>query len=97
MTHLACLLAIELLPWIEKGKLQLVCASSDGVDGSSGSAGAVLHQRLFQNHGASHWLPRFKRAVSTCNSAEVLEKLGALLPSRSTGTNVQDAVAIRVL
>lgn len=98
MTHLAAALALDLERELERGDLEILCVASDGVDGTSGAAGAHLDRAV----GAR--LPRARartrKALAEFDSASALSDLGALISvgerGAYSGTNVQDAVLIRV-
>lgn len=81
---------------IAAGQLEILCASSDGSDGSSRSSGAWLTRKV----ASQLWRPSsraiLKSAIASLNTAPALRRLGALLPPESTGTNVQDVVLIRI-
>jgi glycerate-2-kinase len=84
MTHLAALLALE-FPGLE-----ILCAATDGVDGSSGSSFTWIRP-------GNHLNPqRLRRALRTFDTASELRRVGALFPARPTGTNVQDVVLVRL-
>lgn len=94
MTHLAAALGAELLPLLRQGRVELLCASSDGSDGDSGAAGAFIGRaQALAAPRASRW----SSAVNGFRSAELLEEIGALIPGLDTGTNVQDLLIARVM
>ena len=90
-THLAALLAHDLHSEILDGKIEILCTSSDGLDGSSRSAGAFLTKKTLPS---KHSL---EKAVKHFDSATLLKRTGALIPQIFTGTNVQDAMTLRVV
>jgi glycerate-2-kinase len=98
MTHLAAALARETLYLLKSEKIEILCASSDGVDGASGSAGAYLTASSFADVNDSYSRERseLQRALRSFDSASLLGRWNALLPRVYTGTNVQDLIAIRV-
>lgn len=97
-THLAGLLALELLSRHRVGavpSIELLCASTDGVDGISGGAGAKIDVQLFRRLAQSPGLRReLAQSLRRFDSAAFWERHGALLPLQATGTNVQDLVLI---
>lgn len=96
-TQIAGALALRLWRPLLEGKVEILCMSSDGVDGRSGAAGAYLYETNTQS-----WLSsvseraRLRRALASFDSAGFLWEKGACLPERWTGTNVQDAAIVRV-
>ena len=88
-THLAAALLNRFRNELAAGRVEILCASSDGVDGSSGAA-AVLLERL-PNVFARNAI---QGAIRKHRAAEFLREAGALIPARETGTNVQDAVLV---
>ncbi len=91
-THLACLLLKEFQHAIQAGKLEILCMSSDGDDGTSGGAGALLDA-----NAADVTEKEIDRALKAFDSGRLLKSVGALVPVLKTATNVQDIVAIRIL
>jgi glycerate 2-kinase len=81
-THLAALLAAHLPPGVA-----FLAAASDGVDGASGTAGAIVDGRL-ADRGA------FERAVAAFDTGTALSAAGATLALRPTGTNLADLHAL---
>jgi glycerate 2-kinase len=64
----------------------LLCAASDGVDGSSGSAGALVTRADADRAG-----PRLiQAALHSFDDASVHEALGTRLPGGPTGHNLTD-------
>jgi hydroxypyruvate reductase len=96
LTHLAALLTLRFEDEIRAGVLEILCASSDGVDGASGSAASFVDQRILSALAPRSTLAVLRRAVARADTGSVLARAGALIPSFSTGTNVQDLVAIRL-
>jgi hydroxypyruvate reductase len=76
-THLAALVAAELARGVA-----FLAAASDGVDGASGTAGAVVDATLDRR-----LLPA---ALATFDTGPLLEASGMALPLRPTGTNLAD-------
>lgn len=95
MSHLALSLACEHWEEIRAGELQILCASSDGIDGHSRSAGAWVRPSTLRSVRNPHVL---LGALTRFDSAEFLREHSALLPSPADGmspSNVQDLVLIR--
>lgn len=86
-SHLAASLALKFADELDRGRIEILCASSDGVDGTSGSSGAWLRSKTDAPS-------RLQSAVKRFDSAGALRTMGALLPSAPTGTNVQDLIAV---
>lgn len=95
-THIAAALAVSLWKQIVQGRVEILCMSTDGVDGQSGAAGACLCQNSVQALASPSVFKDMARAVDHFDSATVLERIGALVPSCPSGTNVQDVMMIRV-
>jgi glycerate 2-kinase len=91
-THLACLLLKEFQHAIQTGKLEILCMSSDGSDGTSGGSGAMLTANI-----ADVTENEIDRGLQAFDSARVLKSIGALVPILKTATNVQDVIVIRIL
>jgi glycerate-2-kinase len=90
LTHLACALATRLRSELASGRVELHGASSDGVDGRSGaSAVSVDRARLPQARDLA-------RALAAYATAEPLAAAGCLATARASGTNVQDALLVRL-
>ena len=79
---------------LQKGQMEILCMSSDGVDGLSGSAGAMLTSDIARRLTRAIRM-RLKKDVEQMNSAASLKALGALIPAKASGTNVQDVVILR--
>lgn len=96
MTQIAAGLALELAPAVLQGRVEILAASSDGVDGRSGAAGALVGAREAERMGlgGERGTRALERAIGNFDSARALD--GALIPARGSGTNVQDLVAVRV-
>ncbi|MBO4700110.1 DUF4147 domain-containing protein [bacterium] len=80
--------ALMMLPYIKKG-MRLYALSSDGIDGNSPFAGAVVDGgdfSAFENERIE--------ALKNYNSAELLNKLGFMLKSGYTGINLNDFVVL---
>lgn len=72
----------------------LLAAGTDGRDGPSSAAGALVHSTTWRESAARGASP--ERALARCDAFGALDAVGALLPARETGTNVMDiVVAIR--
>lgn len=99
-THLAALLALKFLPELAEGRLELLCACSDGVDGRAGAAGALLTGSRLRSKlkilGLDRARRELERAVVRFDSGGLFAQWGVLLPMSRTGTNVQDIVIARV-
>ncbi len=96
-SHLAAALARTFAEALADGEVEFLCTSSDGVDGASGSAGAFAGKALGRSLVARpRMLSRLSDALERFDSATVLNELGALIPERLSGTNVQDLVVFRV-
>lgn len=84
---------------IRDGRVEILCASSDGSDGTSGAA--AVHLCSFPL-GAP--LPRrtaslqrqLKKAIARFDTAPLLRRMGLTIPSFQTGTNLQDLVLVRL-
>lgn len=96
MTQIAATLAVDEWTALLTGEVEILCGSSDGVDGTSESSGAWLNEGLGRKllNPKTRW--NFQKAVLGLDSASCLRRWSALLPSRPTGTNVQDLVIIKV-
>jgi hydroxypyruvate reductase len=92
LTHLAALLLRRWADRIARGEIEILCQSSDGSDGASRSSAAYLTAPVARQ--ALRQPARLDRSIRELDTASLLEKWGALLPSRHTGTNVQDAVIL---
>jgi hydroxypyruvate reductase len=68
------------------GDVALMCAASDGVDGSSGAAGALVTRADAEQAGAQ----RIEAALRSFDDASVHEALGTHLPGGSGGNNLTD-------
>jgi hydroxypyruvate reductase len=71
----------------------LLCAASDGVDGSSGSAGAIVTREDAERAGAS----AVNEALAAFDDARVHEALGTHLPGGATGHNLTDVHILAML
>ena len=91
MLELAVRLALELED--ESGWLAL-CAASDGSDGPTDAAGALVDPRTLERSRA-HGLDACERLAHS-DSFGFLSASGDLLRTGSTDTNVADLVLIRV-
>jgi glycerate 2-kinase len=80
-THLAALVAASLPPGVF-----FLAGASDGVDGSSGTGGAVVDASLTQAATAG----ALARAVEAFDTGPLLAAAGMALQERPTGTNLTD-------
>ena len=78
--------ALTMLPFLQKG-MKLCALSSDGIDGNSPFAGAVVE-------GGLKTIPEneISSALENYNSAELLDKYGFMIKSGYTGINLNDFV-----
>jgi glycerate 2-kinase len=79
-THLAALVARDLAPGVE-----LMAAASDGVDGSSGTGGAIVNARSFSRCRAE-----LEVAIAAFDTGTLHRAHGTALPARPTGLNFAD-------
>jgi glycerate-2-kinase len=96
MAQFAGGLALSLAPLFHEGRLELLAASSDGVDGRSGGAGVNLDRgrsKLWAKK--SEWTRLLAQGVSSFDCGRAWQEIGALIPAQATGTNVQDLAALR--
>ena len=77
-THLAALVARDLPPGYV-----FAAIASDGVDGASGTAGAIVDASLREHHDIDAALARF-------DTGSLLRRAHAAIPSRPTGHNLTD-------
>jgi glycerate-2-kinase len=97
MSHLAAALILRHHDLFLSGGAELLCGASDGIDGKSKSGGVWFGPRQLTRIGSpGAFLARLKGALNTRNTAAVFEGAGALIPQSQTGTNLQDAVLIRI-
>ena len=90
MSHVATRLALDFLPLLQSGEMEILCASSDGRDGESGGSGVYLNFKSTQGVSAAS----LKMAMRTWSTGSYWKRKGALLPEFASGTNVQDVVAL---
>lgn len=85
MSHLA----LMMLPYLKEG-MTLAALSSDGIDGNSPFAGAIVE-------GGVKSVPEneVKEYLENYNSAELLNRLGFMIESGYTGVNLNDFVVFR--
>ncbi len=96
MAQLAGGLALRLAPLFHEGRLELLAASSDGVDGRSGGAGVNLDRARSKLWSRKpDWTRLLAQGVSSFDCGRAWQEIGALIPAKPTGTNVQDLVALR--
>jgi hydroxypyruvate reductase len=80
-THLAALVARELPPGVV-----FLAGASDGVDGTSGTAGALVDRSLADRAPPD----RYARALEAFDTAPLLAAAGMTLTGTPTGTNLAD-------
>jgi glycerate 2-kinase len=68
----------------------LLAAGTDGQDGPSPAAGAIVNDRTW--HASIAGVGEPGRSLRRCDAHAALAAAGALLPARHTGTNVMDVV-----
>lgn len=96
MAQLAGGLALSLAPLFHQGRMELLAASSDGVDGRSGGAGVHLDLSLARRWARRpDWTRALADGVTRFDCGRAWSKVGAMIPAAPTGTNVQDLVALR--
>jgi hydroxypyruvate reductase len=79
-THLAALVARDLPPGVE-----FMAAASDGVDGSSKTAGAIVDARSFRKHRDA-----LEAAIAAFDTGSLHRAYGTALPAGPTGHNFAD-------
>ncbi len=89
MQHLALLLARELA----EVDFEALCAGSDGRDGDTPHAGALVDRKTAQRARARGL--DLDRAIERHDSANACSALGVALPAFDSGTNLCDLVLIR--
>ena len=97
LTQIAAALLQENFPLIQSGRLEILCASSDGTDGLSHASGVLLHANVTREIEMHTSLYSFAQsqldtAMNQFNTAPLLEKFHALVPAHSPETNVQDVI-----
>ena len=68
----------------------LLAAGTDGQDGLSPAAGALVHDGTWRRSAANGGAP--VRSLRRCDAYHALAAADALIPARQTGTNVMDVV-----
>ncbi len=97
MCQLAGQLALDCADLLHQQRLEILAVSSDGVDGRSGASGVWIGpEQAARLSSDSHFPRQLRRCVAGFDAASGLEAIGALLPGRPSGTNVQDLVALRI-
>jgi len=79
--------ALTMLPFLQKKGMKLCALSSDGIDGNSPFAGAVVEGGLKTIPGNE-----ISSALESYNSAELLDRYGLMIKSGYTGLNLNDFV-----
>ena len=75
-------------------RITVLAAGTDGRDGPSGAAGAMVNETSWATSARSGGDPA--RSLRRCDAFGALSAADAILPARETGTNVMDiVVAIR--
>jgi hydroxypyruvate reductase len=80
-THLAALVALDL-----PGGAMFLAAATDGVDGSSGTAGAIVDRRLVLGSGET----AIRRALARYDTGALHVSAATALPLRPSGHNLAD-------
>jgi glycerate-2-kinase len=96
-THFACLLLREFFGEIQNGRLEVLCMSSDGVDGTSGGSGVLLTANNLVGIDPKLFKKRLARSLKLFSSGSLLDSIGALIPKMKTQTNVQDIIVVRTV
>lgn len=84
------LAAAEVLADLGASDAWLLAAGTDGRDGPSPAAGAIVNGETWRASAASGGEPA--RALRRCDAFGALDAANAILPARETGTNVMDVV-----
>jgi glycerate 2-kinase len=87
MQHLSLLLAKELAG----EQVSVLAAGSDGHDGETDNAGAIVDGGLYRSNAEA-----IDRAIARFDSATCCDRLGVSIPAWSTGTNLADLVLVAV-
>jgi hydroxypyruvate reductase len=83
--HFALYLATQIRP--DDGPLAVLSAGSDGIDGNSLAAGAIVNQHTLDN---AHQLAAAHRVLEAFDSSSLLKALGATIVTGPTGQNLRD-------
>jgi hydroxypyruvate reductase len=83
--HLALYLATQLHPG--DGPLAMLSAGSDGIDGNSIAAGAIIDEHTLEG---ARQLADAQRALEAFNSSSFLSAIGATIVTGPTGHNLRD-------
>jgi glycerate 2-kinase len=81
--HLVLYLATQLRP--DDGPLAILSAGSDGIDGNSIAAGAIIDEHTLESAA-----PTARHALATFNSSSWLSAAGATIVTGPTGHNLRD-------
>jgi glycerate 2-kinase len=82
-------LALSALQQIrERSGILLLCAASDGVDGNSSAAGALVDSHVYASSAQQNL--SISKYLADNDSCRFFEQTGTLLPFGMTGTNVMD-------
>ncbi|MDB4938845.1 MAG: D-glycerate 2-kinase [Labilithrix sp.] len=91
-THLAALVGAALERDVAGGRhrVRFAALASDGVDGTSGTAGAIIDDR-FATHVAARLGPHaLERAIATFDTGTLHARMGTAVGSAATGQNLAD-------
>ena len=89
--HLALLLAERIAG---RANVQIMVAGSDGIDGNSKAAGAVVDGTTWRSLVQADLDP--SGALERCDSARVLAAIGAQIVTGPTGVNHADLVVVQI-
>jgi hydroxypyruvate reductase len=72
---------------VQDGSIVVLSAGSDGMDGNSNAAGAVVDEQMLDGSGLR---ARAESALATFDSSTFLESAGATIHTGATGNNLRD-------